>query len=218
LQPTPAPQIAKWYPQQKSGGKVCVEGSNYDPSWPSKGWTYKNEDECCKAWELECGTKEIRWYPTSSNGKKECVQGNEYPWSFISSGWVFTTKQKCCDGMDEVDCSPPPEKWHPTMVNGNKACIFGEVDQYTISFDSKGECCAEYPEACPTTTTTTTTTRPAVTTPPCEPSGGKGCHWWPKIDMTTWQIACKYTSDWPDEAAGHLYSEHDSCYCEFHDC
>ena len=194
-----------------------MEGSNYDPSWPSKGWTYKNEDECCKAWELECGTKEIRWYPTSSNGNKECVQGQGYPNNFGTLGFLFYTEEQCCEAMDLV-CAPHPEKWHPTMVNGIKACIFAEVDQYSISFDSQAECCAEFPEACPTTTTTTTTTRPAVVTPPCQPAGGKGCHWWPKLIPETGEVKCIYSSDWPIEAADHLYSDHDSCYCKFNDC
>ena len=215
--PTFPPQNVMWYPMLTNGEEDCVQGSNYDPYLVSKGWTYNTEDECCKAWELECGTKEVKWYPTSSNGKKECVNGQGYPSNFASLGFLFTTEEQCCEAMD-LDCAPHPEKWHPTMVNGIKACIFAEVDQYSISFDSQAECCAEYPEACPTTTTTTTTTRPAVVTPPCQPAGGKGCHWWPKLIPETGEVKCIYSSDWPIEAADHLYSDHDSCYCKFNDC
>eukprot|EP00984_Skeletonema_dohrnii_P036007 scaffold36518_cov244-Skeletonema_dohrnii-CCMP3373.AAC.1 len=88
-----------------------------------------------------------------------------------------------------LDCSPPPKKWYPTVVAGVKACVFGEdvPSSLNLQFDSKGECCAAYPLACPTTTTstTTTTTRPAVVNPKdCQPSSeGKECYWWPDMNM-----------------------------------
>jgi len=205
----------KWYPRDSGSGKDCVQGSDYPPNYIPDGWTYDTETDCCKAWGIRCGEKDVKWYPTTSNGKYVCVEGTDYSWSFEDNGWLFNTEQACCDGMN-LDCTPLPEKWYPTVVDGEKACVFGEIETYLASFDSKGECCAAYPLACPTTTTTTTTTRPAVTTPPCQPSGGKGCHWWPS--MVDWQIQCVYSSDWPAEAADHLFSDHDSCYCEFNGC
>ncbi len=191
-----------------------MKGSDYPSNYPTSGWLYETETDCCKAWELSCGEKDVKWYPATSNGKNVCVEGTGYAWSFADNGWLFNTEQACCDGMG-LDCTPSPEKWYPTLVDGEKACIFGQIDSYMISFDSKGECCAAYPEACPTTTTTTTT-RPAVVTPPCQPSGGKGCHWWP--DLVDWELQCVYSSDWPPEASGALFSDHDACHCAFNGC
>jgi len=218
--PTFPPQAVKWYPMSSDGEPDCVQGSNYDPYLVSKGWTYQTETDCCNAWKLDCGTKEVKWYPTESNGKQMCVEGSGYPWSFATSGFLFTTEQQCCESIGWLDCSPPQEKWYPTIIaGGEKACIFGIPE--SIQFDSQAECCSEFPLACPTsttTTTTTTTTRPAVVTPPCEPKEGKGCHWWPKLVPETSEIKCIYSSDWPLEAADHLYSVHDSCYCTYNDC
>ena len=147
------------------------------------------------------------------------MQGTDYPWSFVTSGFLYATKQNCCDAT-KVSCSPPPQKWYPTVTAaGVKACVFGEVGPYELNqFATKGECCAAFPLACPTTTTTTTTTRPAVTTPPCSPSGAKGCYWWPKLEGT--KIKCLYTSNWPQDAqdADVLFGDHDSCYCQFNEC
>jgi len=221
--PTPKPvtQDVKWYPRGSGGSKECVQGSDYSPTFPSQGWTYETETACCKAWSLLCGVKDVKWYPTASNGKQKCVEGNDYPWSFVASGWLYATEQKCCNGMN-LDCSPPPKKWYPTVVAGEKACVFGEdvPASLALQFDSKGECCAAYPLACPSTTTTTTATIPAVETPrDCEPSPeGRECYWWPDMNMVNWQITCVYSSGWDDNAADHLHSDYDSCYCEYFDC
>jgi len=184
--PTLPPQAVTWYPLSSGSEKTCVQGDDYESNYVNLGWTYKTEDACCKAWSLPCGIKEVKWCPTtSSTGVTQCVQGTDYPWSFVTSGFLYVTKQNCCNGT-KLSCSPPPQKWYPTVTAaGVKACVFGEVGPYELNqFATKGECCAAVPLACPTTTTTTTTTRPAVTTPPCSPSGAKGCYWWPKLEGT----------------------------------
>jgi hypothetical protein len=207
--PTLPPQAVKWYPLSSGSEKTCVQGDDYESNYVNLGWTYKTEDACCKAWSLPCGIKEVKWCPTtSSTGVTQCVQGTDYPWSFVTSGFLYVTKQNCCNGT-KLSCSPPPQKWYPTVTAaGVKACVFGEVGPYELNqFATKGECCAAVPLACPTTTTTTTTTRPAVTTPPCSPSGAKGCYWWPKLEGT--KIYCVFSSNWPDEASDVLFGEHD---------
>eukprot|EP00985_Skeletonema_marinoi_P017771 scaffold9839_cov157-Skeletonema_marinoi.AAC.6 len=215
--PTLPPQDVKWYPMDSAGEKECVQGSGYSPYLLSQGWTYETEIDCCNAWSLPCSIKEMMWYPSELNGEQVCVQGNEFSSFMVTSGWLYTTEQQCCIAMS-LDCAPVQPKWYPTVVAGEKACTFG-VDvppSPSLQFDSKGECCAAFPLACPTTTTTTT--RPAVTAPPCTPMGGKGCHWWPKVVSLDEGIKCIYSSNWPIEAADHLFSDYDSCYCEYFDC
>ncbi len=218
--PTFPPQEVKWYPMLTGDKEVCVQGGQYDPWLITQGWTYDSEASCCAAFKLDCAVLKIaKWYPTFQNGLRLCMEGKDYPSSYQSNGWLFNTATECCEGMG-LDCASSSQKWHPTEVNGVKSCIFDIPPDYLLEeakFDSEVECCAAYPIACPTTTTTTTATIPAVVTPPCQPSGGKGCHWFPKIGASQ-DIKCVYSSDWPIEAADHLYSDHETCYCTFNDC
>jgi len=36
--------------------------------------------------------------------------------------------------------------------------------------------------------------------------------------MVNWVITCTYSSDWDDAAVDDLFSDYDSCYCEYFDC
>ena len=211
------PQEVKWYPQANADERKCVQGNDYDSSFATEGWVYETETECCDAWGLHCGEKTTFWYPALVNEEQMCVEGSDYESSILTSGWLFVTEENCCEAM-LLDCSPVKQKWHPKLVDGQKSCVLGVSDSRS-QYESEEECCAAFPEACVTTTITTTSaaTRPSVSAPPCQPSGGKGCHWWPKLqDMT--EITCIYSSNWPTEAADHLYGDFDSCYCTYHDC
>ena len=55
LKPTLSPQDVKWY---RISDKECKQGSDYDPAFPGRGWTYETETECCQSWSLNCGEKD----------------------------------------------------------------------------------------------------------------------------------------------------------------
>ena len=217
----------KFFPAQtESGRRFCDYGTHYPPNYEDMGILFDTEIDCCKHYAIShCIPRESAHFPVEIDGVKACafdVPPEGYP--------SFPTRQECCENYPGACPKVATIAYFPEEVDGVKTCTYDvHPEHYSddMIFDSRDSCCEKYPEACPTTTLATTTTpRPPVVAPPCETSlNGKECGWWPEVTEVRedeWIMVCNYSSEWPDEAEGHVYpdndgSGHETC-CLKYDC